>query len=618
MATNFDNNALSSSGGFKPSTKDTPIDIRSRVETENDILEIPNPYVGMIVFVKDTGKRYEVLTIKDVQQGLSKVSRVDTYKEFAVGGSQAVDLSPYAKTAYVDEKVDNLVIPKKVSDLTNDVNYATETHVANAIANAQLGGDQGEINLNGLVAKNEVGNASQILFNDGESFQTKLDAGVLKGEKGEQGIQGEKGEQGPKGDQGEQGPKGEDGLTTSIAVNGSTFVHQNGVITLPDYHTKEEVDSIIQDYTGGKKQVYLTQAEYDSLAENEKNDDSIVWNITDTEEYAIPADLSFDGNTLFLQDKDGNNIGEGVLLERSSATAVLLTSPNGTLFELKVSDTGEVSAVEYEGVSCASISINKSTVSMFQEDTVQLTATVLPDDCIRPVIWSASNSNCIVNNGLVTAVSVGDCVITAQCGDKTATCNITVNEKINVDEPGLTAYYLASAHGDDNTIWQDLTGNNNHATVTGTGIEWKDDMMKITDVDTYVTFPFAPMNDTTNNFRIEVEYSNNNIEDYKRVQLLNCIEEVRYLGGIVIAASAGTTNENISCRIGGVEFSVSREVAEAESFKVKLEHKNDKVYIYINDELVKEGKCNNIPSDINLSIGLGEVNVKYVKYYTNI
>jgi len=37
MATDFNVNALTSSGGFKPTTKDTPIDIRSRVATETDI-----------------------------------------------------------------------------------------------------------------------------------------------------------------------------------------------------------------------------------------------------------------------------------------------------------------------------------------------------------------------------------------------------------------------------------------------------------------------------------------------------------------------------------------------------------------------------------------------------
>ena len=131
----------------------------------------------------------------------------------------------------------------------------------------------GTVDLSGYVTK-ETGNASQITFTDGQTFQTKLDNGTLKGEKGDQGergeqglqgikgdkgdqglqgIQGEKGdagergpqgEQGPqglpgekgeKGDPGERGPKGEDGLTTQVRVNGTTYTQVDGLITLPDY-----------------------------------------------------------------------------------------------------------------------------------------------------------------------------------------------------------------------------------------------------------------------------------------------------------------------------------------------------------------------------------------------
>lgn len=62
-----------------------------------------------------------------------------------------------------------------------------------------------------------------------------------KGDPGEIGPQGPKGDpgdigpQGPQGDIGPAGPKGADGLTTSISVNGSTYNHINGTITLPDY-----------------------------------------------------------------------------------------------------------------------------------------------------------------------------------------------------------------------------------------------------------------------------------------------------------------------------------------------------------------------------------------------
>ena len=149
-------------------------------------------------------------------------------------------------------------IPTKTSQLENDSDYATITQVNLAIDNAQLGG--GEVDLSGYVTK-ETGNASQITFADGKTFQEKLDTGMLKGEKGDkgdkgdpgiQGIQGEKGDKGDKGDQGiqgipglkgdtgEQGPQGlngADGLTTNISLNGTTYTHSNGTITLPNYPT---------------------------------------------------------------------------------------------------------------------------------------------------------------------------------------------------------------------------------------------------------------------------------------------------------------------------------------------------------------------------------------------
>lgn len=206
-------------------------------------------------------------------------------------------------------------VPTKTSELTNDSNYATETFVQNKIAEASLSG--GEVDLSGYVTK-ETGNANQITFADGQTFQAKLDAGTLKGDQGErgpqgiqgpkgdtgdqgpqgeqgiqglqgeQGLPGEKGEKGDKGDTGEQGPRGidgptgeqgvkgdkgdpftyadftpeqlaslkgakgdkgdkgergiqgergQDGLTTNIVVNGNTYTHSDGTITLPDYPT---------------------------------------------------------------------------------------------------------------------------------------------------------------------------------------------------------------------------------------------------------------------------------------------------------------------------------------------------------------------------------------------
>ena len=68
--------------------------------------------------------------------------------------------------------------------------------------------------------------------------------GASAGEKGDKGDKGEPGEKGDKGD------KGNDGLTTAISVNGNTYSHSNGTITLPNYPTDNsakitELESII-------------------------------------------------------------------------------------------------------------------------------------------------------------------------------------------------------------------------------------------------------------------------------------------------------------------------------------------------------------------------------------
>ena len=139
-------------------------------------------------------------------------------------------------------------IPTKTSQLTNDSSFATETFVQNKIAEASLSG--GEVDLSGYVTKG-IGNASQITFSDGETFQTKLEAGTLKGEKGEKGDQGE---QGIQGEQGAAGANGKDGLTTAISVNGTTYTHSDGTITLPNYPTVPTKTSQLTNDSG-----YLTE-----------------------------------------------------------------------------------------------------------------------------------------------------------------------------------------------------------------------------------------------------------------------------------------------------------------------------------------------------------------------
>lgn len=110
-----------------------------------------------------------------------------------------------------NDLTDKPTIATKTSQLTNDSNYATQTYVQNKIAEASLNG--GQVDLSGYVT-NEIGNANQITFSDGQTFQTKLNAGLLKGQ---------------------------DGLTTKISMNGTTYTHVGGTITLPNCATQTYV-----------------------------------------------------------------------------------------------------------------------------------------------------------------------------------------------------------------------------------------------------------------------------------------------------------------------------------------------------------------------------------------
>ena len=238
------------------------------------------------ILVQDNGvtkriKSNELIDTVDLTGYATETYVQNKIAEASLSGGE-IDLSGYATKADLNNKanvshthtksdITDLSIPTKTSQLTNDSGfitsipseyiteselnakgYATEDFVTDSINQASVSG--------GYVHPT-THPASMIVFTDGETFQNKLDAGTLKGEKGDtgatgpkgdtgaqgpQGLKGEKGDtgatgpKGPKGDTGAQGPQGEkgsDGLTTAVKVNGQTYTHSNGLITLPNYPT---------------------------------------------------------------------------------------------------------------------------------------------------------------------------------------------------------------------------------------------------------------------------------------------------------------------------------------------------------------------------------------------
>lgn len=181
MATNF-SSGIVASDGFKVSVKNKPLDIRTRIESINEIESIPNPFIGMMFYVMDEERFYVVKTLKAKSIGAIVIADalIDNYEPLNQG---------LITEERLQEEISNIDViegpqgpagqdGKDGADFTFDM-FTEEQLEA-------LRGPQGEQGIQG-----EQG---------------------LQGEQGEQGPQGEKGEKGDQGEQGPQGEKGADGV----------------------------------------------------------------------------------------------------------------------------------------------------------------------------------------------------------------------------------------------------------------------------------------------------------------------------------------------------------------------------------------------------------------------
>lgn len=90
---------------------------------------------------------------------------------------------------------------------------------------------------------------------------------------------------------------------------------------------------------------------------------------------------------------------------------------------------------EIESISVVSVSIDNKAVEMMEYEVIVLTANVNPSNASnKNVYWTSSDQSVatVDNTGKVTAVKAGSATITVttEDGGKTATCKVTVKEKI--------------------------------------------------------------------------------------------------------------------------------------------------------------------------------------------
>lgn len=197
MATDFNKNTISVSGMFKPTKKNCPSDVRVRVESLNEILNIPLPYVGMIFYVIEENEFYKVvsLTGKEIAGRYQEDMIIDSYEKL-------VDFTGLATEEFVNEAIEKIGFIEGIQGPQGEKGEQGEQGPQGEM------GPQGEQGIQGI---------------QGE-----------KGEQGEQGIQGDKGEKGDKGDQGPQGPQGEVGPMGPQGVQGPKG--ENGVFNMNEVY----------------------------------------------------------------------------------------------------------------------------------------------------------------------------------------------------------------------------------------------------------------------------------------------------------------------------------------------------------------------------------------------
>lgn len=142
-------------------------------------------------------------------------------------------------------------------------------------------------------------------------------------------------------------------------------------------------------------------------------------------------------------------------------------APGEAVITAKVGESSATCKVVVTAVKPTSIALNMPELDLEVADTYQLEYTVGPEFATADdVQWESSdNAVATVENGLVTAVSVGDAVITVKCNDNSlaATCQVRVLGEI--EEVSVTAIELAnpemalSVGGEMSLVWTVVPAN---------------------------------------------------------------------------------------------------------------------------------------------------------------
>ncbi len=122
-------------------------------------------------------------------------------------------------------------------------------------------------------------------------------------------------------------------------------------------------------------------------------------------------------------------VSNGLITAKSAGTTTITVKTNNNI---TATCYVTVNNSSQQLIPVTSISLNKTSATLEIDNTLNLTATIYPNNATdKSVSWSSSNSSIVtVENGTITAVGYGSATITVSTidGNKTATCLVEVVE----------------------------------------------------------------------------------------------------------------------------------------------------------------------------------------------
>ena len=191
------------------------------------------------------------------------------------------------------------------------------------------------------------------------------------------------------------------GLVTAIAVGTTTITAQNGSQTATCLVTVDPIlaEQVILSETNVSVNVGASLALSASVYPVETTDQNIVW-------------ASLNDNIA--------TVANGVVTGVAPGSTVITATCGSVVASCNVTVL----------LPATSVTLNETTLDMFVGDIFDLIETVTPANTTDLTTWSSSDEyvSTVDNNGIVTALKAGSAVITVNCGEKSATCEVNVSD----------------------------------------------------------------------------------------------------------------------------------------------------------------------------------------------